>query len=195
MTQAPTRLRWVQTRALMRSDFERALTLVGNPRSGLMRPLWLIQPNCLALWLYRLSRHLYVNDWRRLAMAVFTIKNYLTNIEIPPSTEIGPACLLGHPPIALSGRIGARFTCYGFGGTGAGFGHEDVGGGPGLPVIGDDVVMAIRAMVLGPVRIGDGARLGPSCTVMHDMPPGAVAVAPSAHITSGTPSVGDVEAS
>lgn len=194
MTQAPNRLRWAQTRALMRSDFERALTLVGNPRSVVMRAFWFIQPNCLALWLYRLSRHLYVNGWRRLAMVVFTIKNYLTRIEIPPSTEIGPACLLGHPPIALNGRIGARFTFYGFGGTGGGFGHEDIGGGAGLPVIGDDVVMAVRAMVLGPVRIGDGARLGPSCTVTRDMPPGSVAAAAPARITSGTPAGGDAEA-
>lgn len=178
-------LRWAQTRALMRSDFDRALALVGHPRSVVMRAFWFIQPNCLAMWLYRLSRHLHVNGWRRLAMVVFTIKNYTTRIEIPPSTEIGPQCLLGHAPISLNGRIGARFTFYGNGGIGGGFGEEDIGGGPGLPVIGDDVVMAVRAMVLGPVHIGDGARLGPSCTVMRDMPPGSVAAAPPARISGG----------
>jgi serine O-acetyltransferase len=194
MKGAPTPLRWAETRALMRSDFERALILVGNPRSIVMRAFWFVQPNCLAMWLYRLSRHLHVNGWRRLALVVFTLKNYLTRIEIPPSTEIGPACLLGHPPIALNGRIGARFTFYGNGGTGGGLGHEDVGGGPGLPVIGDDVVMAVRALVLGPVRIGDGAKLGPSCTVMRDMPPGSVAVAPPTRITAGTPAAGGEDA-
>ena len=111
--------------------------------------------------------------------------------EIPPSTEIGSHCLLGHAPISLNGRIGARFTFYGNGGIGGGFGEEDIGGGPGLPVIGDDVVMAVRSMVLGPVHIGNGAKLGPSCTVMRDMPPGSVAAAPPTRITGGTVPDGD----
>lgn len=176
---------WRETRALMRSDFERVLGLVGNPRSRVHRLFWFIQPNSLAMWLYRLSYHCRAHDWRALAMLIYTVKVYLTRIDIPPTTVIGPHCLLGHFPISLNGRIGARFTFYGDGGIGGGFGEEDIGGGPGLPVIGDDVVMAVRAMVLGPVRVGDGARLGPSCTVLRDVPDGAVVAAPLSRISGG----------
>lgn len=179
-------LSWRETRALMRSDFERVLGLVGMPRSPLMRLFWFIQPNCVAMHLYRLSHHLHVNGWRKLAMVIYTVKVYLTRVEIPPSTVIGPHCLIGHFPIVLNGRIGARFTLYGNGGTGGGFGDEDIGGGPGLPVIGDDVVMAVRSMVLGPVRVGHGARLGPGCTVLRDVPDGGTVAAPPSRISRGT---------
>lgn len=179
---------WRETRALMRSDFERVLAAVGHPRSRVQQWFWFIQPNSLALWLYRVSHHCHVHGWRRLAMLIYTFKVYLTRIEIPPATVIGSHCFLGHFPIALNGRIGDRFTFYGNGGLGGGFDEKDIGGGPGLPVIGDDVVMAVRALVLGPVRVGHGARLGPSCTVLRDVPDGAVVVAPSSRIVgSGAP--------
>lgn len=178
---------WRQTRALMRSDFERVITLVGNPRSSVMRLFWLLQPNSLAMWLYRLSHHLHANGWRKLAMVIYTFKVYLTRIEIPPATVIGSHCLIGHFPIVLNGRIGDRFTLFGHGGTGGGLGDEDIGGGPGLPVVGDDVVMAIRSTVLGPVRVGHGAKLGPGCMVLRDVPDGAVVVAAPSRISAGAP--------
>lgn len=187
-------LTWRQTRALMRSDFERVAAAVGNPRSPVLRLFWFLQPNSLGMWLYRLSHHLHATGWRRLAMVVYTVNVYLTRIEIPPATVIGSHCLIGHFPIVLNGRIGDRFTLYGNGGTGGGFGEEDIGGGPGLPVIGDDVVMGVRSMVLGPVRVGHGARLGPGCTVLRDVPDGAVVAAPLSRISGGAPRADEAQA-
>ena len=177
--------RWAHTRALIRSDMDRALEMVGNPQSRVQRIFWYLQPTALSLVLYRIYHHLYRHGWRSLALLLYTMNVYLTRIEIPPRTVIGEACLLGHFPVVLNGRIGKRFTFFGDGGTGGGLGSDDIGGGPGLPVIGDDVVMAVRALVLGPVHIGDGARLGPSCTVMRDVPAGAVVVGPPSRVSGG----------
>ena len=44
----------------------------------------------------------------------------------------------------------------------------------GVPVIGDDVTIALDAVVLGPVTIGDGAFVGAQSLVLHDVPPRAV---------------------
>lgn len=48
----------------------------------------------------------------------------------------------------------------------------DIGGGPGLPVLGDGVVLEAGAIVLGSVRIGESARLGPRTITLKDVPLG-----------------------
>lgn len=179
-------LSWAQTRALMRRDFARVLPFMGDSASLPRRLFWFFLPTFQGLFLYRLSRHAYVNGWRNLAQLLFVFNQYATRIDIPPSTSIGGGCLLGHSPVILCGRIGENFTMMGMGGIGGGFDDKDIGGGPGLPVIGDNVVFAFRAIVLGAVRVGDGARLGPTSTVMRDVPPGGVVAAPASRITRGS---------
>ena len=49
-----------------------------------------------------------------------------------------------------------------------------------MPVLGDDVDVGAYAQVLGPVRIGDGARLGALALVIKDVPPGGIALAGAA---------------
>ncbi len=46
----------------------------------------------------------------------------------------------------------------------------------GLPIIGNDVFIGVGAVILGPVVIGDGARIGANSLVISDVPPGATAI-------------------
>jgi serine O-acetyltransferase len=50
------------------------------------------------------------------------------------------------------------------------------------PQIGSRVLFGTGCVVLGGVRIGDGATIGPNAVVTRDVPPGASAVAPPARI-------------
>lgn len=179
-------LRWAETRALIRQDFQRLIPLMGDRVSLPKKIFWFLLPSYQGLFLYRLYRHAYLRGWRNLANLVFLLSQYVTGVDIPPSTSLGGGCLIGHCPIVLCGRIGSNFTLMGDGGVGGGFDNRDIGGGPGLPVIGDDVVMAIKSIVLGPVHVGNGARLGPGSTVMRDVPAGAMVAAPLSRITRGT---------
>lgn len=52
----------------------------------------------------------------------------------------------------------------------------------GLPTIGSQVYVGCGAKVLGPVKIGDGARVGANAVVLHDVPAGATAVGVPAKI-------------
>jgi serine O-acetyltransferase len=177
---------WATTRALIASDFNRYVgTMEGSP--GLLKKaFWFVMPNYLCLFFYRIYRWLFVSGWRNAARLLQLISLYITRVEIPPTTIIGPACLIGHAGgVVLYGRIGARFTVYGDSGTGGGVGDGDIGGGPDLPVLGDDVVFAYRCMVLGPVRIGNGARIGPGCVVTKDVPPGATVLGAPPRILRG----------
>lgn len=170
-------LPWATTRAHMRADFARHVHAMGGPGGLLQHVFWWFLPTYQALFWYRLSRHLFLRGWRQAAWVVYLFNVYWTRIEIVPATAIGPGCFIGHPPAVLCGRIGANFTLHGDGGTGGGMEERDIGGGPDLPVVGDNVTFAIRTMALGPIRIGDGARLAPGVIVTRDVPAGAVVAA------------------
>lgn len=45
---------------------------------------------------------------------------------------------------------------------------------PGVPRLGRDVFIGTGAQVLGPVTVGDHARIGANAVVLEDVPPGAV---------------------
>ncbi|HEX7687092.1 MAG TPA: hypothetical protein VF453_05275 [Burkholderiaceae bacterium] len=183
---ADARPSWAQTRALIRSDLSRIAAHMEEGASFAHRVYFFLLPGMQALFWYRLSRHWYLRGWTRLARFVNLFAMYLTRAEIPPTTSIGPSALVAHATgVALFGRIGARFTIQGDGGCGGGFGTEDIGGGPGYPVIGDDVVLAHGAKVLGAVRVGDGVHVGPCALVTTDVPAGALVLWPRPRILAG----------
>ncbi|MEJ8856520.1 hypothetical protein WKW79_18230 [Variovorax robiniae] len=179
-------MRWAETRACIRLDFARFTPLMGHNVTLPKKAFLFLLPSFQGIFLYRLYRHAYLRGWRTLANLMYLFSQYVTRVDIAPATSIGPGCLIGHFPIVLCGRIGRNFTLMGDGGTGGGFDSQDIGGGPGLPVIGDNVVMAIKSMVLGPVHVGDGARLGPGAAVMRDIPAGAFVAAPLSRVTLAT---------
>lgn len=167
--------RWRVTRALMRSDLDRVARHLQQTDSWIHRAYFWLLPGSQALFWHRLSRWLFLNEWKRLARFVSLFAIYLTRAEIPPTTMLGPAALIPHATnVHLFGRIGARVTVQGDGGCGGGFGIDDIGGGPGYAVVGDDVTFAFGARVLGPVRIGDGVHIGPGALVTSDVPAGSL---------------------
>ena len=57
-----------------------------------------------------------------------------------------------------------------------------VADGHGFPVLGDRVTVGVGAVVVGSVKIGDGAKIAPNALVMTDVPPGAKAFGNPARI-------------
>ena len=162
---------WRGTRALIRSDFARICTHMGHGGSWVHRLYYALLPGFQALFWYRLSRCCYLKGWTGPARFISLFAIYLTRSELPPTTAIGHSALIAHPTaVYVFGRIGARLTIQGEGGFGGGFGEEDIGGGPGYAVAGDDVTLAFGARVLGPVQIGHGVRVGPGALVTFDVP-------------------------
>jgi serine O-acetyltransferase len=75
------------------------------------------------------------------------------NIKVHPNAVIGDRCSLMHDV-----TIGT------------------VPGNPGVPRIGDDVLIEEGAKVLGQLTIGNGARVGANSVVLADVPAGATAL-------------------
>jgi serine acetyltransferase len=56
------------------------------------------------------------------------------------------------------------------------------GTGPGVPVIGDHVMIGAGAIILGPVTVGDGATIGAGAVVVDDVPAGGIALGSKSRI-------------
>jgi len=163
---------WRGTRRLIASDMERLSNHLGG---GLGHRIFqILLPGFQALLWYRVARCLLLKRWAGPARILSLVSLYIHRVEISPTASIGPACLITHPGGSFYGTAGARLTIMGTCGAGPWGRKKDVGAGVGYPLIGDDVVLAQLCGVLGPVRIGNGAHIGPGVIIMRDVPAGAV---------------------
>lgn len=163
----------VQTRARLRVDRERLCALLQE--SGATTGFLWLYPSWQAVWLHRWSHFHFANGRRLLARALWHFNLLLTGADISPMGNFGPGLLIRCPlGMVMLGKSGANLTAHGHGGLGGGISLEDIGAGPGLPMLGDGVCLHFSAFVLGPVRIGDGAVIGPRCMVTRDVPAGGV---------------------
>lgn len=129
------------------------------------------QASCL----YRLSRYAFEREWRAAAWFLWIANIWWTGADITPSSQIGDGLYMPQPNgVVIAGAVG-RCAALGRQVVIGGLTRAptaDIGAGPGLPVLGDSVTVESRASVLGPIRIGDGARIGPGCVVRTSVDPG-----------------------
>jgi serine O-acetyltransferase len=127
----------------------------------------------MSVWLHRWSHYCFARGWRIAARVLWHLNLWLTGTDLSPMSRLGEGLVIVHPvAVTVVGNAGARLTIEGLGGMGGGRSLADVGAGPGLPVLGDDVWLARGAMVLGPVRVGSDVYVAPGCTVVRDIEPG-----------------------
>ena len=167
-------MNWRETRARLREDRDRLrahLLAEGGHRT---LPLWM-NPSFQAVALQRLSHLFYSRGYRLLGRFLWHSNVMLTGADLSMICDIGGGFLMPVPAgiILISARIGRNCTVWPQGGLGGGMrSNADIGGGPGLPVLGDGVELGWGAIVMGPVRVGNGARIGPLSLVTRDVPDG-----------------------
>jgi len=128
-------------------------------------PLWRWNLRWLARWL---------SYWSR----------WLTGIEIHPGALIGRRVFIDHGMgvvIGETAEIGDDCTLY-HGVTLGGVKWDRV---KRHPTLGRKVVVGAGAKILGPILVGDGAKIGSNAVVVRDVPAGATAVGIPARIVSG----------
>lgn len=99
-------------------------------------------------------------------------------IELGNDVKLGHGVWFIHPlGIVIGGdaTIGNRVRF--FGNNTVGTAKEN-----GYPIIEDDVWVGAGARILGPIRIGRGAKIGANAVVLTDVPAGAIAVGVPAKI-------------
>jgi len=120
--------------------------------------------------LYRLSRWCLGHRLRLPAYALAAISVYITGADLPPTAVLGPGLVVLHPVgVVVSGGVqaGARLRLH----SGAVLGFQTGSKRLGVPTLGENVIVGVGAKVLGPIQIGDGARIGANAVVLRDVPP------------------------
>ncbi len=132
-------------------------------------------PGLHAVWMYRFYHRLWRWGLRWLARFWSMIARWLTGIEIHPGARIGRRFFIDHGMgvvIGETAEIGDDCTLY----HGVTLGGTSWEKGKRHPTLGNGVVIGAGAKVLGPVTLGDNARVGSNSVVVRDVPAGATVV-------------------
>lgn len=148
-------------------------------RDPAARSRWevLTYPGVWALFYHRIAHWLYAGELYFLARLVNHWSRFVTAIDIHPGAKIGRNFFIDHGFVVIgeTAEIGDEVTIYQnvtLGGT------NPSNGVPGKrhPTLADGVVIGSGAQVLGPVTVGEGARVGANSVVTRDVVPGATMV-------------------
>jgi serine O-acetyltransferase len=132
-------------------------------------------PGLHAVMAHRVSNWLWQHNLKWLARVLSNLARWLTGIEIHPGAQIGRRFFIDHGMGVVIGEtavIGDDCTLY----HGVTLGGTSWQKGKRHPTLGRDVVVGAGAKVLGPIGIGDGARIGSNAVVVKAVPPGATVV-------------------
>ena len=148
-------------------------------RDPAARSRWdvLFYPGVWALGLHRVGHWLWGGHLYFLARLVNHFARFLTAIDIHPGAKIGERFFLDHgfSVIGETADIGDDVTIYQnvtLGGTNPSTGVA----GKRHPTIHSGVVIGSGAQVLGPIDVGEGAKIGANSVVTKDVEPGATMV-------------------
>jgi serine O-acetyltransferase len=151
-------------------------TLARDPAARSRFEVVLCYPGFHALLFHRLAHWLWQHRWPLAGRFVSHIGRVLTGIEIHPGARIGKRLFIDHGMgvvIGETAEIGDDCTLYQgvtLGGTSLERGHKR------HPTLGNGVIVSVHAQVLGPFRVGDGARIGAQAVVLGEVPDGATMV-------------------
>jgi serine O-acetyltransferase len=138
-------------------------------------------PGLHAIALHRLSHRVWNAGFKWLARFMSHLGRWLTGIEIHPGAQIGRRFFIDHGMgvvIGETSEIGDDCTLY----HAVTLGGTTWNKGKRHPTLGANVVVGAGAKILGPIKIGDSAKVGSNAVVVKDVPAGTTAVGIPARI-------------
>lgn len=144
----------------------------------------LLYPGFWAVAWHRVAHWLFEAELFFLARFVNHTSRFLTGIDIHPGARIGRHLFIDHgfTVIGETAEIGDNVTiyqCVTLGGTNPANGK----GGKRHPTLEDNVIVGSGAQILGPITVGQRARVGANAVVTDDVPEGATMVGVKARST------------
>jgi serine O-acetyltransferase len=127
-------------------------TLARDPAARSRLEVVLCYPGFQALLYYRAAHWLWQRRW-------YLFIDHGMGVVIGETAEVGNDCTLYHG-VTLGGTRPSR----------------EQGGQKRHPTIGNNVIVGSGSQVLGPFRVGDGARIGAASVVLKEVPEGATMV-------------------
>jgi serine O-acetyltransferase len=153
----------------IRSVFDR------DPAARSTLEVLLAYPGLHAVWMHRVSHRLWHWRLKLPARLLSQLARWLTGIEIHPGATIGRRFFIDHGMgvvIGETAEIGDDCTLY----HGVTLGGTMWKKGKRHPTLGNSVVVGAGAKILGPIVVGDNARVGSNSVVVKDVPAEATVV-------------------
>jgi serine O-acetyltransferase len=149
--------------------------LAHDPAARSRLEVVLCYPGLHAVAFHRLAHAAWRKDWKLAGRFISHVVRWLTGIEIHPGARIGRRLFVDHGMgvvIGETSEIGDDVTLY----QGVVLGGISLNEGKRHPTLGNKVIVGAGAKILGPVTIGDGARVGANAVVLKDVAAGATMV-------------------
>jgi serine O-acetyltransferase len=149
--------------------------LARDPAARSRLEVLLCYPGLHALIIYRLAHWLWRNDFLLLGRFMSQVGRAMTGIEIHPGATIGERLFIDHGMgvvIGETAEIGNDVTLY----QGVTLGGTSLQKVKRHPTLGNNVIVGAGAQVIGPILVGDGARIGANAVVNREVAPGATMV-------------------
>ena len=163
----------MRTMRLMKEDL--AAAMAKDPAARSRWEVALLYTTLHAVWAHRIAHALWRRRLRFLARMIMGCVRTLTSIEIHPAASIGRRFFIDHGEGVVIGEtteIGDDVLLY----QGVTLGGTRLERTKRHPTLGRGVVVGAGAKVLGPIHLGEGARIGANSVVIRDVPPWAVMV-------------------
>lgn len=148
-----------------------------DPAAKSYLEIFFLYPGPRAIFFHRIAHALYQMRLYFIARLLADISRTVTGIEIHPGAKIGKRLVIDHGVgcvIGETAEIGDDCIIF-HGVTLGGLKFDPV---KRHPTVGNNVLIGAGAKVLGPIKIGDGARIGANAVVMKEVSPHATVVAP-----------------
>ena len=141
----------------------------------------LLYPGIKAVLSHRRAHWCHMHGLKFLARLISQRSRHRTGIEIHPGAKIGKRLVIDHGMgivIGETAEVGDDVLLY-HGVTLGGTGKDQ---GKRHPTIGNNVLIGCGAKILGPFKVGDGARIAANSVVLSEVPENATAVGIPAQI-------------
>ena len=135
-----------------------------DPAANNLLEIVFLYPGFHAIIIYRLANLLWHLKLKFIAKLISYIGRIFTGIEIHPAAKIGKNMFIDHGHgvvIGETSEIGDNVLIY----HGVTLGGNSLNKGKRHPTIGNNVIIGAGAKILGPLKIGDSARVGANAVV------------------------------
>jgi serine O-acetyltransferase len=133
-----------------------------------------------ALLSHRVSHALHEAGVPLLPRLLAYLTAAVTGVEIHPAARIGRGLFIDHGSGVVIGEtadVGDHVTIY----QGVTLGGTGFARGKRHPTVGDEVMIGAGSALLGPIEIGERAKIGANSVVIHDVPPNSTVVGNPGH--------------
>ena len=153
-----------------------------DPAAKSILSIILTYPGVKAVFFHQISNFFYKAGFDLIARIISQTVRFFTGIEIHPGAKLGKNLFIDHGMgvvIGETSEVGDNVTIYHavtLGGSSPSIDSEKQRHEKRHPTIGHDVVIGSGAQIIGPIKVGNNARIAANAVVVKDVPENATMV-------------------